>query len=122
MKRLALVMASLPILTLAVVGAVRSRVQNHVVIVNDSGQSIRIMTVQVGGATIRFEDLSAGASASAPFVIRGDDSFQVRGRLEDGTSVTGGHGYVTNGMYGEDARFVIRPGGELEFKQRRGRF
>ena len=121
MKQRAFAVASLLILTLTVGGVARSRIRNHLVIVNQSGQTIRFVTVEVGGVSNRFEDLPAGTSASAPFVIRGDDSFRVRGQLENGTLVAARAGYVTNGMYGENARFIIGPGGTLEFKQERAR-
>ena len=39
------------------------------------------------------------------------------GRLADGTELAEDCGYVTNGMYGERAEFIIQPGGKLELKQ-----
>jgi hypothetical protein len=109
---------------LAVLAAVAWRVhtgtRNSVAVVNEAGQPIRALTVTVGGETIHFEGISDGATASAPFRIRSDDHFAVSGELADGTAFGGDYGYVTNGMYGERARFRILPGPRLEFEQGRG--
>jgi len=40
--------------------------------------------------------------------------------VADGTNITGGYyGYVTNGMYGEHAHFVVKQAGVLDFSQGR---
>jgi hypothetical protein len=94
--------------------------ENRIVVVNRSGQPVSSLTVAVYGSDScpTFRDLPDGAEASAPFRIRGDGGFSVVGSLADGTRIQGGNfGYVTGGMYGERARFVIRPGGGLDFSQ-----
>ncbi|HYT87589.1 MAG TPA: hypothetical protein VEL76_02615 [Gemmataceae bacterium] len=51
------------------------------------------------------------------FRIGSDDHFTIKGRLADGTAVGGEFGYVTNGMAGERACFVVLPEGKVEFWQ-----
>lgn len=88
---------------------------NSLVVANETGQAIRFLAVSVGGETIRFENLPSGGQASAPFRIAGDGHYAVRGELADGKTVADDCGYVTNGMDGVQATFVIRPGGKVEF-------
>src|SRR5437773_1697628 len=88
---------------------------NRLVVSNESGQAIRLLTVTVGGETTRFEDLPAGAQVSARFRIASDDHYVVRGLLADGTVIADDCGYVSNGMDGVLATFVIRPGGKVDF-------
>jgi hypothetical protein len=90
---------------------------NRVVIKNRSGATIVSMTVTVGGRSVDFPPIAPGATVEAPYWVHGDDSFALAGRLSDGTQFGGGFGYVTNGMYGDVARFVIEPGGKVTFSQ-----
>jgi hypothetical protein len=119
MKKRAIACAVVVALLLAGGWAVWHRIENRLVVTNESGQAITFLTITVGGETIRLEDVPAGASVSARFRIRSDDHFVVRGRLADGTELTEDCGYVTNGTYGERAAFVIGPGGKLELRQGR---
>jgi hypothetical protein len=93
---------------------------NRLVVTNESGQAIALLAITVGGEAIRFENVPAGDQASARFRIVGDDHFAVRGQMADGTTITDDCGYVTNGMYGVLATFVVRPGGKVEFKDKWG--
>jgi hypothetical protein len=71
-------------------------------------------------SSFMFENIPDGSKASASFSIVRDGGFYVHGFLADGTNITGGFfGYVTNGMYGEHARFVVKQGGGLDFSQGR---
>src|SRR5690349_13092032 len=89
------------------------RVQNRFVVRNETGQKIMFLTVTINGETARIENIPASASRSGRFSIGTDDHFVIRGRLADESEIAAEYGYVTNGMYGERAEFVIRPGGEL---------
>ncbi|MDB5340309.1 MAG: hypothetical protein JWN70_5928 [Planctomycetaceae bacterium] len=93
--------------------------QHRLILANCSGQTIRVITISVGGTSLTFNNVKSGASVSGPFSIRGDDHFQVRGELADQTKVDADCGYVTNGMYGERARFTIGANGNVEFNQGR---
>lgn len=118
MKKLAL--ASTVVVPLLAIGAiVWSRAQHRLVVVNQSGVTVTFLTIAVGGETIRFEGLPPGDRRSARFRIRGDDHFVVRGRLANGTEIDRECGYVTGGLHGERAYFVIELNGELEFSQSR---
>lgn len=93
---------------------------NRLVVTNESGQAIAFLAITVGGDTIRFENVPPGAQVSAPFRIVGDDHYAVRGQMADGQTIADDCGYVSNGMEGVLATFVIRPGGKVEFKDKWG--
>jgi len=93
-------------------------VRNVLVVDNRSEQEVTYLTITVTEENIVFANLSPGASVSSTFRIRHDDDFHVVGQLADGTAISGDFGYVTNGMFGEHARFVIQPDGAIEFAQR----
>ena len=113
------------VLVLAVLAAwggwsiVENRVVNRVVVINRSGQPIHTLLVKVCGQTLQFEDIADGKSVSAPFAMGSDDHFTWEGQLKDGTEIHGEGGYVTNGMYGEQAILVVEPGGTVAFDQKR---
>src|SRR4051794_29188164 len=81
--------------------------QNRFTIVNQSDQAIRLISVAITQEKISFEDLSAGSSVSSRFHIGADDHFVLRGELVDGTAIAADCGYVTNGMIGGQATFII---------------
>jgi len=93
------------------------RFQNRLFVENRSGQPITMLKITVGGETSVFQEVLDGAKSSASFRIASDDHFAVNGLLADGTKVSGELGYVTNGMSGERAFFVIHPEGKIEFRQ-----
>jgi len=102
---------------LVTVFAIRVHMQNWLEVKNESGKAIRILTIEVTHEVIRFGDISDGSTVFGRFQIGSDDHFAVRGELADGTRISANCGYVTNGMSGEQATFVIRPGGKVEFSQ-----
>jgi hypothetical protein len=94
--------------------------QNDFTVENHSGQPVALLMIGVYGSSScsMVQDVPDGGKASAPFRIGGDGGFYIHGLLADGTGIKGGYyGYVTSGMYGEHARFVIKPGGGLDFSQ-----
>jgi hypothetical protein len=96
--------------------------QNRLTVENHSGQPISLLIIGVQGSSssFMFENIPDGSKASASFSIVRDGGFYVHGFLSDGTEIAGGsYGYVTNGMYGEHARFVVKQGGRLDFSQGR---
>ena len=115
-RRLAIVTGMLAIAAISF-GALFSATRNCLVVANSSGQTIRVITVSVGGRSIVFNQVAPGASVSAPFPIRGDDHFEVRGELADHTNISADCGYVTNGMWGEHAQFTIGTNGNVDFHQ-----
>lgn len=101
------------------VAAVGRASRNGIVVENRSGVAIKSLEITVGPTLLCFGPLPPNRSVRTSFPIHGDASFQVEGQLADGTPLTGGGGYVTNGMYGETARFTIEPGGQISFQQSR---
>jgi hypothetical protein len=94
--------------------------QNRLTVENRSGQSISLLMIGVYGSSscFMFENLPEDGKASASFSMVQDGGFYVHGFLRNGTIITGGYyGYVTNGMYGENARFIVKQGGKLDFSQ-----
>ena len=97
-------------------------IQNRLTVENHSGQPVSLLMIGIYGSSssFMFENVPDGGKASASFSIDRDGGFYVHGFLADGTNIAGGYyGYVTNGMYGEHARFVIKQGGGLDFSQGR---
>ncbi len=95
-------------------------IQNRLTVENRSGQPISLLMIGVYGSSscFMFENVPDGGKASASFSIDRDGGFYVHGFLADGTNITGGYyGYVTNGMYGEHAQFVVKQAGGLDFSQ-----
>ena len=116
-KYIAVVLVAGLLVSLAGVWFVRAQLANQLTVVNESGQAIEWITIRVGRWPVRLEDIPPGESISARFDIKSDDSFAVEGQLADGTLIGGGFGYVTHGMYGERASFVVQRDGEILFDQ-----
>jgi hypothetical protein len=96
--------------------------QNQLTVENHSGQAVSLLMIGVYGSSssFMFENIPDGSNRSASFSIVRDGGFYVHGFLADGTNIAGGsYGYVTNGMYGEHAHFVVKQGGRLDFSQGR---
>ena len=91
------------------------KMQNRLTVENRTGQPISWVWIVVSGSnsTVMFANVPHGGEESATVRINGDGSFRVQGRLADGTVLSGSFGYVTNGMMGEHARFVVRKGGGI---------
>jgi hypothetical protein len=96
--------------------------QNRLTVENHSGQAVALLMIGIYGSSssFMFENMPDGSEGSASLRIVRDGGFYVHGFLADGTSIAGGYyGYVTNGMYGEHAHFVVKEGGRLDFSQGR---
>src|SRR5262249_26737107 len=88
---------ALVLFALLVIGVSR----NRVVVVNESGQTVRSLTVKVCGKTIRFGDIPPGGTASASFgAPEHESSFEVRGQLDDWKIFNEQGGYVVWADYG----------------------
>jgi hypothetical protein len=74
---------------------------------NRSGQSIASLQITVAGQTNAFRDVADGASVTAAYQARDDDSFRMDGRLADGTRIR------ASGMLGERTQFLVLPGGQI---------
>jgi len=97
-------------------------IQNRLTVENRSGQPVSLLMIGVYGSSssFMFENLPDGGKVSGSFSIDSDGGFYVHGFLADGTNIAGGYySYVTNGMYGEYAHFVVKQGGGLDFSQGR---
>lgn len=90
-----------------------SRLQNRVVVVNNSGKEASFVKIDVGGESIDFGPIPVGRTVSLPFTIRSDSGFILSGRLASGNSLSFMDGYVTGGMWGHEAVFTIHPADEF---------
>jgi hypothetical protein len=88
---------------------------NNLIVTNESGQTIRALSVEVCERTIRFGDLESGATVTGSFgTPRDESSFRLRGMLADGTVLDETCGYVVWEDYGQQFRLVIGPGGAAQ--------
>lgn len=104
-------------LVTALLSATWRATSNRVVIENRSGLAIISLSVTVAGRSIGFPPVPPGDAVEASYQVIGDDHFILAGKLSDGTEFGGDFGYVTSGMYGNVGRFVIEPGGVINFDQ-----
>ena len=104
-------------LVLGGITCVARKVENRLFVENRAGRPIAWIRIATRASTVSFENISDGELVTPRFHIAGDDSFTVTGKLADGTDLGGNYGYVTNGMFGERARFVIERDGKIDFWQ-----
>jgi hypothetical protein len=91
-----------------------SALRNRFVIVNESGQAIRWLTVVVCGKSYRFVDIETNGQVSAQFGTPRDESlFKVNGQFADSVEFNDFCGYVVWEDYGQQFRLTIKPDGEL---------
>jgi len=85
------------------------KVQNTLVVANNSGVTANQVNVTVCGKAYVFKDIKNGDSATQTFSINGDSGFTVVASLSDATTVTGSFGYVTGGAgaYGNRTEIQI---------------
>jgi uncharacterized membrane protein YwzB len=120
MRRRVITLAIIGVLILGVTTWSLRAIQNRLTVENLSGQPITLLMIGVYGSSssFMFENIPDGGKASRSFSVDQDGGFYVHGFLADGTSISGGDfGYVTNGMFGEHAQFVVKQGGGLDFSQ-----
>ncbi len=97
----------------------RNVLMSQVVIANESGRTVRAMTVELAGKTIRFGDLPPGAWAAWSFDTPYEEStFEWHGRLDDETEIHEHCGYVVSTDYGKRFNLMIQPDGEVEERLR----
>src|SRR5262245_42267741 len=106
MKKQLLAVLIIAAVLVSVLWVLRDRFQNRLTVESRSGQRLAVLEVTITRETAVFRDVPVGAEVTATFRIGSDDHFVVNGQLADGTAMTGEFGYVTNGMAGEQARFV----------------
>lgn len=117
MKTLSIAALVLLVLALAMIPFLRLRFENRAEVRNESGQTLEFLSITISDETTRLENLKSDESRVFPFSIQSDDHFEVEGQLADGTQLKDSFGYVTNGMHGERAEFIIEPNGEITFNQ-----
>ena len=83
-------------------------------VLNDSGQLIEKLKIDVFGKSQTISSLKNGESTTLMYHNLSDSHFTLNGELEDGSRIAGDFGYVTSGMNFE-ASFKIHKGGEVEF-------
>lgn len=82
-----------------------------VVVTNGTGQNLARLTVRVCGRALVFEDVGPAQQETRWYRISGDCHFEVEGVLADGTKLGAEGGYVTGGMFLEEANVVVFPDG-----------
>ena len=107
MRRLAILKWMFLLVGIAIVYGVYIRVQNRFTVTNASGQTVRSLRVQAGASVHHFENVDNLSRVSSSFQIVSDSGYEVSGILADGKTFHRGCGYLSNGMWGERARFVI---------------
>jgi hypothetical protein len=114
-KNLMILVAIFAVMMGGLVYGVKRAIENHVVIINDSGQEIAWVSVEVCGQSFDFHDIPDGGVKSPTFRATGDSGFIVTGSLADGTVFARDDGYVTSAMHGVWAMFTIQDGGRIVF-------
>ena len=111
--------ASMAIVTMALIVASCGKVQNSLTALNNSGLKADRVTVAVCGQDILFENLESGKKQSRSFSVTGDSGFMVTASLSDGTVATNSFGYVTGGAgaYGNHVEIEIAPDKSIKGKQ-----
>ncbi len=119
-RRKVITLAIIGVLILGVTTWSLRAIQNRLTVENRSGQPVSLLLIGIYGSSssFMFENVPDGGKASGSFSIDRDGGFYVHGFLADGTNIAGGYfGYVTNGMDGEHAHFIVKQGGGLDFSQ-----
>ena len=83
-------------------------------VLNDSGQLIEKLKIDMIGKSQSISNLKNGESITLTYHNLSDSHYTLNAELEDGSRIVGDFGYVTNGMNYE-AYFKIHKGGEVEF-------
>jgi hypothetical protein len=84
--------------------------RNVLVIQNESGKTVDVVTVTVCGKSYRVENLPIDGTSQLVFDVMYDSGFQVDVTFDDGSELTGNVGYVTGGAgaYNNRAKVIIR--------------
>jgi len=85
------------------------------VVENQSGQPIAVLSVTAGGATSTAKDVKSGAEVGTPLHLKGESHFVLDGKLEDGTLLRGRFGL---GPDADSLHLVVMPGGQIIPRQR----
>jgi hypothetical protein len=85
-----------------------------VVVLNNSGQPIKQLQIDVFGKSQSISSLENGENVTLVYRNLSDSHYTLNGELKDGTRIEGDFGYVTHGMDFE-VTFKISKGGEVKF-------
>jgi hypothetical protein len=92
--------------------------KNRFEVVNETGQTIRGLTVKVSDRTIRFGDLKPGSSVSAFFYTPDDETyFEIQCVTDAGTPIREAVEYFAWEEYFEYQVLVIRPDGMVDCRR-----
>ena len=96
------------------------KVQNVMVLTNNSGVTADRVIVKVCGKDCVFTGLTNGESKTQAFAVDGDSGFSVAASMADGTTLTNGFGFVTGGVgaHGNRAEIEIAQGRQIIGKQK----
>jgi hypothetical protein len=97
--------------------AVRERLQNRIIVINESQKTIDEIYVQINYDVRGWRNLGPGERVTSTFEPRGDSHFDISWRLADATEFKVEEGYVTSGMHGIRATIAIQADGAVQFKQ-----
>lgn len=94
-------------LLLSIVGWAWYWSRNLLVIENESGKMVEVVTVTVCGKSYQLKDLPSGETKRVAFMVTGDSGFQFDVSFDDGGRVLGNFGYVTGGAGAYNNRVVV---------------
>jgi hypothetical protein len=84
-----------------------SSFDNRFTVVNVSDNVIVQLDVSLPWQTLTFRQVDPGSSETQPFEIRHDAHFEFSGRCENGATIEGSDGYVTNGQHAVSVRLEV---------------
>ncbi|VTR91300.1 unnamed protein product [Gemmata massiliana] len=80
---------------------------------NESGKPICVLTVNVAGKTLRYNNVPAGGTATGSFHVKQEETLSVRGRFADGTAFEEHCGYVVWEEFAPHISAVVRNDGSI---------
>jgi len=84
-----------------------------IIVINDGMTSITQVVVTVCGSDYKFNNIPPSGQSQQAFIISGDSGFIIHGEFDDGSSIYGGFGYVTNNLLSVKVSIVIHEDGTV---------
>jgi len=88
--------------------AIANRLQNTFTIVNQTGQSLTSLRVEVCNQKFDLGSIPPNGQTSRTYNITTDSGYSVQATLKDGSRIEEIDGYVTTGYYGVRDRIVLK--------------
>ena len=78
---------------------------------NESGQPVRVLTVEVGGKTFQYKDIPMGGEVTGSFHVEQEEVLDVRGQFADGAEFGDACAYVVWEEFAPHVNVVVRSSG-----------